>query len=93
MNKESKTQGQNKENQPIEVKAPVPCKFEELNDEFLIQREIGRGKFSRKLFFPFFTNFFSDQNFYEKLNFRVVRCCFQGNQKREEAAWSTYRQG
>ena len=27
-----------------EQKAQVPCKFEELKDEFLIQREIGRGK-------------------------------------------------
>ena len=25
-------------------KIPVPCKFEELKDDFLIQREIGRGK-------------------------------------------------
>lgn len=36
---------QNKEaNQDTEAKAPVPCSFEELKDEFLIQREIGRGK-------------------------------------------------
>ena len=34
MNKENR-QVQNKEN-PVEVKAPVPCKFEELNEEFLI---------------------------------------------------------
>jgi hypothetical protein len=25
----------------------TPCKFEELNNEFLIQREIGRGKLNK----------------------------------------------
>jgi hypothetical protein len=29
---------------PADAKPPVPCQFEELKDEFLIQREIGRGK-------------------------------------------------
>jgi hypothetical protein len=38
MNKENLKPAEN------ENKAPVPCKFEELKDEFLIQREIGRGK-------------------------------------------------
>ena len=27
-------------------KEPVPCTFKELKDDFLIQREIGRGKFN-----------------------------------------------
>ena len=61
MNKESKNQGQNKE-QPVEVKAPVPCKFEELGDEFLIQREIGRGKLKIWVFI-FLTLFFLIINF------------------------------
>ena len=28
-----------------EVGDPIPCKFEELREEFLIQREIGRGSY------------------------------------------------
>ena len=28
-----------------EVPDPVPCKFEELREQFLIQREIGRGSY------------------------------------------------
>ena len=28
-----------------EVKDAMPCRFEELNDDFLIQREIGRGSY------------------------------------------------
>ena len=40
MNKENLKPAEN------ETKAPIPCKFEELKDEFLIQREIGRGKYS-----------------------------------------------
>ena len=39
MNKENLKPAEN------ETKAPIPCKFEELKDEFLIQREIGRGKY------------------------------------------------
>ena len=40
-----KTQKNNATN-PVDVdnKLQTPCKFEELKDDFLIQREIGRGK-------------------------------------------------
>lgn len=54
MNKENKNMKNQKPAAEINLtshadkdsKAPVPCKFEELKDEFLIQREIGRGKFN-----------------------------------------------
>ena len=48
MNKENRNMNQTKENSEKgspESKPPVPCKFEELKDDFLIQREIGRGKY------------------------------------------------
>ena len=47
MNKENKNINQTKDNSDKgspDSKPPVPCKFEELKDDFLIQREIGRGK-------------------------------------------------
>jgi hypothetical protein len=50
MNKENKQPMKAQKNgaaNPVDVdnKAQIPCKFEELKDDFLIQREIGRGKF------------------------------------------------
>jgi len=49
MNKENKhtanTDRQASPSKDKDAKPPVPCKFEELKDEFLIQREIGRGKY------------------------------------------------
>lgn len=58
MNKENRNINQAKDNSDKgspESKPPVPCKFEELKDDFLIQREIGRGKF----LFYFLVNCFS----------------------------------
>ena len=53
MNKENKVMKAQKNGagSPVEKdeKAQMPCKFEELKDEFLIQREIGRGKFSASI--------------------------------------------
>lgn len=37
--------GADKSNSNKEGPPPIPCKFEELNNDFLIQREIGRGSY------------------------------------------------
>ena len=56
MNKENKHSAANQQEVTVvanEQKPSVPCRFEELKDDFLIQREIGRGKLAGQLFILF----------------------------------------